>query len=42
MSNKVKNTEVFVCPFSVSISDVRGNVQMEVTDLQCNSGLRGK
>jgi len=42
MSNKMKNTEFIVCPFNVSISDVRSNVQMEVTDLQCNSGLRGK
>jgi hypothetical protein len=42
MSNKMKNAEFIICPFNVSISDVRRNVQTEVIDLQCNSGLRGK
>jgi hypothetical protein len=37
-SNNMNNTEFVACLLSVSLNDAPGNVQMEVTDLQCISG----
>lgn len=35
-----KLLQLFARPFSFSVSDAPGNMQMELTDLQCNSELK--
>jgi hypothetical protein len=37
-----KSMNLFSAPFSVPVDDVPGNMQMEISDLQCNSGLKEK
>lgn len=37
-----KFIDLFSRPFSVKVSDMPGNIQMELTDLQCNSELKEK
>lgn len=34
--------KVFCLPFTVNPSDLPGNIQLEITDLQCDSYLKGK